>query len=130
MKKITMGTLSSVLLATSIFTPVVSASEGSNKDTKKIQNYNNQSKEDSTKLPENPPENFNEDEYIDSVLSSQNINPSEARQQALADKQNRGKVGLTVKTAMKSIKKYKTQIQSTINSAIDKLPLSKKVKAH
>lgn len=127
MKKLIFSAASSTLLATSILTPLASASESQEPTN---QDHNSQIINKTNKLPENPPKNFNEDRYVDDVLSSQNINPTEARQHALAEKQNRGKVGMTVKTAMKSIKKYKTQIQNTINSAIDKLPLSQQVKAH
>lgn len=85
-------------------TPLASASESQEPTN---QNHNSQIINKTNKLPENPPKNFNEDQYVDDVLSSQNINSTEARQHALVEKQNRGKVGMTVKTAMKSIKNIK-----------------------
>ena len=124
MKKALITTFSGTILATSILSPIAAASE--NKQVNEAVN-NVQPEYD---LPIQAPQNFSEDAYINSVLNDQNINAEEARQIAQAEKENRGKIGMTVKGAMEVIKKNKEKLQGVINSGIDKLPLSDSVKKH
>lgn len=126
MKKPLIATLSSILLTTSILTPIAAASEKSNQITQSYTQNHNQNNE----LPKEAPKNFNEEQYINDVLKSQNINYSKGYQDPNTDQVYKGKIGITVKGAMEIIKKNKTKLQGIINSGIDKLPLSKSVKKH